>query len=126
MAGLDESKIRQAAADLAAAWQDRANQLLTREEKGIQEQMLKLLTHPNDKVVLTKMIDQCFRSHDNDRVADQVNHILRDFGVPGFFFPGGKTAHPDVHGPGPALDARERAADGQADASILVTGHHCR
>ncbi|WP_419662851.1 RocA: 1-pyrroline-5-carboxylate dehydrogenase [Desulfosarcina variabilis str. Montpellier] len=85
MAGLDDSKIRQAAADLAATWQDRANQLLTREEKGIQEQMLKLLTHPNDKVVLTKMIDQCFRSHDNDRVADQVNHLLRDFGVPGFF-----------------------------------------
>ncbi len=85
MVDIDEGKIRQAAADLAATWQDRANQLLTREEKGIQEQMLKLLTHPNDKVVLTKMIDQCFRSHDNDRVADQVNHILRDFGVPGFF-----------------------------------------
>ncbi|MBI9076636.1 MAG: bifunctional proline dehydrogenase/L-glutamate gamma-semialdehyde dehydrogenase [Desulfatibacillum sp.] len=85
MAGMDDRKIRQAAVVLAAQWQDRANQLLTREEKAIQEQMLKLLTHPVDKVVLTKMIDQCFRSHDNDRVADQVNHILRDFGVPGFF-----------------------------------------
>ena len=85
MADMDDRKIRQAAVDLAAKWQDRANQLLTREEKAIQDQMLKLLTHPVDKVVLTKMIDQCFRSHDNDRVADQVNHILRDFGVPGFF-----------------------------------------
>ena len=85
MAGKDEGQIRQAAVDLAAKWQDRANQLLTREEKAIQEQMLKLLTHPVDKVVLAKMIDQSFRSHDNDRVADQVNHILRDFGVPGFF-----------------------------------------
>ncbi len=85
MVDIDDGKIRQAAVDLAKKWQDRANQLLTREEKAIQEQMLKLLTHPVDKVVLTKMIDQSFRSHDNDRVADQVNHILRDFGVPGFF-----------------------------------------
>ncbi|WP_028315369.1 bifunctional proline dehydrogenase/L-glutamate gamma-semialdehyde dehydrogenase [Desulfatibacillum aliphaticivorans] len=85
MADMDDRKIRQAAAELAAQWQDRANKLLTREEKAIQEQMLKLLTHPSDKVVLTKMIDQCFRSHDNDRVADQVNHLLTDFGVPGFF-----------------------------------------
>jgi RHH-type proline utilization regulon transcriptional repressor/proline dehydrogenase/delta 1-pyrroline-5-carboxylate dehydrogenase len=70
---------------LAKRWQDRANQLMTSEEKDIQEQMLRLLAHPVDKVVLTKMIDQSFRSHDNSRVADQVNSLLRDFGVPDFF-----------------------------------------
>ncbi|MFO8082832.1 MAG: bifunctional proline dehydrogenase/L-glutamate gamma-semialdehyde dehydrogenase, partial [Desulfobacterales bacterium] len=66
-------------------WQERANELLTSEEKAIQDQMIRLLTHPLDKVVLTKMIDQSFRSHDNTRVADQVNSLLRDFGVPDFF-----------------------------------------
>jgi energy-coupling factor transporter ATP-binding protein EcfA2 len=40
---------------------------------------------PAHKVVLTRMIDQCFRAHDNDRVADQVNHLLREYGVPDFF-----------------------------------------
>ena len=47
--------------------------------------MKRLLTHPMDKVVLTRMIDQCFRSHDNERVADQVNHLLTAYGVPDFF-----------------------------------------
>ena len=77
--------IEQRAADLAARWQNRANELLTAEEKEIQEQMQVLLTHPVDKVILTRLIDQSFRSHDNARVANQVNHILRHYGVPDFF-----------------------------------------
>ena len=70
---------------LAGTWQDRANELLTSEEKAIQEQMVRLLTHPMDKVILTKMIDQSFRCQDITRVADQVNSLLRKFGVPDFF-----------------------------------------
>ncbi|RPJ17545.1 MAG: aldehyde dehydrogenase family protein [Desulfobacteraceae bacterium] len=70
---------------LAGYWQETANQLLTSEEKGIQEQMMRLLTHPMDKVVLTKIIDQSFRSDNAARVADQVNSILREYGVPDFF-----------------------------------------
>ena len=78
-------KIEQDAVTLAARWQDRANQLLTAEERTIQDQMKRLLTHPQDKVVLIRMIDQCFRSHDNQRVADQVSHLLSAHGVPDFF-----------------------------------------
>ena len=77
--------IAEKAATRAAQWQSRANELLTHEEKGIQEQMLRLLTHPLDKVILTKLIDQSFRSHNPARVADQVNSILRESGVPDFF-----------------------------------------
>ena len=73
------------ALSLARDWQDRANKLLTSEEKGIQEQMEQLMTHPIDKVVLTKMIDQSFRPRDNSRVADQVNAILTSYGIPDFF-----------------------------------------
>lgn len=69
----------------AEAWQNRANALLTSDEKAVQEQMRKLLTHPMDKVVLTRLIDQSFRSRDNRRVADQVNAILTSHGVPDFF-----------------------------------------
>ena len=78
-------QIVQDAVETAAAWLNRANELLTEDEKDIQEQMLRLLTHPEDKVILTKMIDQSFRSHDPARVADQVNSILRHYGVPDFF-----------------------------------------
>jgi RHH-type transcriptional regulator, proline utilization regulon repressor / proline dehydrogenase / delta 1-pyrroline-5-carboxylate dehydrogenase len=80
-----EIAIVQKAVETAEKWQNRANELLTAEEKGVQEQMLRLLTHPMDKVVLTKLIDQSFRSHDNRRVADQVNAILKSHGVPDFF-----------------------------------------
>jgi RHH-type proline utilization regulon transcriptional repressor/proline dehydrogenase/delta 1-pyrroline-5-carboxylate dehydrogenase len=102
-----EAIIIQDAVAQAEAWQNRANQLLTERGKAIQEQMQRLLTHPLDKVVLTKLIDQSFRSHDSGRVADQVNSILRQaMACPIFSVPGGKAADADVHGLGrhfPAL-----------------------
>lgn len=73
------------AISLARAWQDRANELLTSEEKGIQRQMKRLMNHPVDKAVLTKMIDQSFRPRDNARIADQVDAILTSSGIPNFF-----------------------------------------
>lgn len=73
------------AIDLAKTWQNRANQLLTHEEKGIQEQMSRLVTHPLDKAILTKLIDQSFRSESPARVADQINNLIREYGVPDFF-----------------------------------------
>ena len=73
------------AIERAKAWQARANQLITHEEKGIADQMLRLLTHPRDKVILTQLIDQSFRSENPRRVADQVNNLLREYGVPDFF-----------------------------------------
>lgn len=79
-----ETIIKEAIA-LAETWQNRANRLLTSEEKGIAEQMMRLLTHPMDKVILTKMIDQSFRAHNPARVADQINSLLRKYGVPDFF-----------------------------------------
>jgi RHH-type transcriptional regulator, proline utilization regulon repressor / proline dehydrogenase / delta 1-pyrroline-5-carboxylate dehydrogenase len=77
--------IENEAVSLAEAWQNRANQLLTCREKAVQAKMLRLLTHPSDKVVLMKLIDQSFRSRNNRRVADQVACLLRDYGIPGFF-----------------------------------------
>ena len=78
-------RIVEEAAALAAAWQNRANELLTAEEKGVAQQMKRLMTHPMDKVVLTKLIDQSFRSENTARIADQVNYLLAKFGVPDFF-----------------------------------------
>ena len=70
---------------LAETWQNRANELLTKEERHIQEQMKRLLTHPHDKVLLSKMIDQSFRSSDSKRVADQISNLMEEEGVPEFF-----------------------------------------
>jgi len=81
---LNPEVIQQAVA-LAESWQNRANELLTSEERGIQEQMKRLLTHPLDKVILSKLIDQSFRSHDSERIAEQVLSILKRYGTPDFF-----------------------------------------
>ena len=70
---------------LAEVWQSKANEQLTSNEKTIQQQMKRLLVSPEDKIVMTKMIDQSFRSHDEQRVSDQIEYILKKFGVPEFF-----------------------------------------
>jgi RHH-type transcriptional regulator, proline utilization regulon repressor / proline dehydrogenase / delta 1-pyrroline-5-carboxylate dehydrogenase len=80
-----DARIVQKAVATAEKWQRRANKLLTDEEKEIQKQMLRLLTHPMDKIVLTKLVDQSFRSKDNRRVANQISAILKSHGVPDFF-----------------------------------------
>ena len=53
----ETDKIAKDAIVLAERWQTRANELLTSEEKAIQKQMKRLLTHSIDKVILTKLID---------------------------------------------------------------------
>jgi RHH-type proline utilization regulon transcriptional repressor/proline dehydrogenase/delta 1-pyrroline-5-carboxylate dehydrogenase len=80
-----QDPVLEEAVSLAEAWQRRANQLLTSEEQKIQDQMKRLLDHPRDKVILTRLIDQSFRSESPHRVADQINHLLRSQGVPDFF-----------------------------------------
>lgn len=70
---------------LARKWQARANKLLTFKERRYQKEMMRLIRNPMDKVILTKMIDQSFRSGNYKRVADQVNYVLRKYGVPSFF-----------------------------------------
>ena len=70
---------------LAEEWQDKANARLTAREKKHQRQMMRLIRNPLDKVILTKMIDQSFRSGNHARVANQVRHVLTTYGVPQFF-----------------------------------------
>ncbi len=80
-----EADVIEQALQLARSWQIRANELLTSEEEKIQQQMTRLLTNPADKILLTKIIDQSFRPHDPERVADQIDNLLEEYGVPDFF-----------------------------------------
>jgi RHH-type proline utilization regulon transcriptional repressor/proline dehydrogenase/delta 1-pyrroline-5-carboxylate dehydrogenase len=77
--------LTQEAIDLAGSWQKRANALLIPEERTIQEMMMRLLNNPMDKVILTRMMDQGFRSGSFARVADQINNLMRTSGIPEFF-----------------------------------------
>lgn len=82
-----EARLVQEATALAEQWQTRANELLTPDEKKIQKMMKRLLTHPMDKVILTRMIDESFRSERTPKVADRVYTLLREKGIPKFMGP---------------------------------------
>ena len=70
---------------LAENWQNRANTLLTKNEKKRQRMMSRLLNHPSDKTVVMHLIDQSFRSSNPHRVVDQFRYLLEHHGIPRFF-----------------------------------------
>ena len=70
---------------LAKKWQDRANVLLDPAEKRRTRQLARLVANADDKIILTALIDQGFRSGDARRVADQIHHLLSAHGIPRFF-----------------------------------------
>ena len=76
---------------LAEEWQNRANQLVSHQEKQIQHKMLKMLNHPLDKIILLEMLDQSFRSNNHQRVGEQIAFLLDKYGIPSFFSPAEKT-----------------------------------
>jgi RHH-type proline utilization regulon transcriptional repressor/proline dehydrogenase/delta 1-pyrroline-5-carboxylate dehydrogenase len=80
-------EITQKAIKLATDWQNRANALQTPREKARHTKLARLYTNPSDKVILTQLIDQSFRSKDNGRVASQIHYILTRYGIPTFFSP---------------------------------------
>jgi RHH-type proline utilization regulon transcriptional repressor/proline dehydrogenase/delta 1-pyrroline-5-carboxylate dehydrogenase len=83
-AAIDES-IVEAAVSQAQNWQDRANALIEPAEKRRNRRLARLVANSGDKVILTALIDQCFRSRDPRRVADQLSHLLAAHGIPRFF-----------------------------------------
>ncbi|MGI9473773.1 MAG: bifunctional proline dehydrogenase/L-glutamate gamma-semialdehyde dehydrogenase, partial [Rubripirellula sp.] len=77
----------QKALHLARALQQRAQELQTPEERKQQTELDRMIHHPSDKVTLTALTDQAFRSDEAARAADQLVHILDVQGVPRFFSP---------------------------------------
>ena len=70
---------------LAEIWQNRANALMAPQEKRRYKKLTRLLAHPKDKIVLSKLIDQSFRSANPRRAADQICYLLAEYGIPDFF-----------------------------------------
>ncbi len=63
----------------------RAKELQTPQERRQQAELDRMIGHPEDKATLVEMTDQAFRTNINERVADQLTHILDIQGVPRFF-----------------------------------------
>ena len=63
----DTHQITEEAIELARKWQNRANELQTRRQRAHQRKFARLFDSSTDKIILTKLIDQGFRSADNRR-----------------------------------------------------------
>jgi RHH-type proline utilization regulon transcriptional repressor/proline dehydrogenase/delta 1-pyrroline-5-carboxylate dehydrogenase len=83
--------IGQEAVAQAAAWHRRALQLMTAQERKRHGQLARIFASSRDRLILSRLIDQSFRSVNSRRVADQIGHLIDELGIPSFFSPLDKT-----------------------------------
>ena len=82
---LDEREKK--AIELAACMLEEADRTQTHGEKKKQEQLARMMKDPKGKAFTTCMTDQGFRSHTPPRVANQINYLIDQFGIPAYFDP---------------------------------------
>lgn len=73
--------------ELAGLILSESNHRLTKEEKKRYGELHRMMSDPVGKVFLTAMTDQCFRSKNFERIADQMVYLLNLYGIPKFFSP---------------------------------------
>lgn len=73
---------RQAAIELAALILHEARHTQTTEEAAHQSQLSRMMADPIGKVFTTFVADQCYRSSNPARAADQLIYNLHTFGIP--------------------------------------------
>lgn len=69
---------------LAALWLEWGNSVQTSTERSVGAELARMMKDPQGKAFTTSMTDQCFRSSDRSRVADQLLYLLDKFGIPQF------------------------------------------
>ncbi|WP_068471415.1 bifunctional proline dehydrogenase/L-glutamate gamma-semialdehyde dehydrogenase [Candidatus Protochlamydia phocaeensis] len=77
---LEERK--EAAIALAGLMLEEAQRIQTASERRQQEQLARMMNDPIGKVFTTAITDQCFRSQNPYRVADQLTYVIKKYGVP--------------------------------------------
>lgn len=78
-------KIVQEVKVIASQWQKKIQVSRKRKEQDFHEMMLKMLKNPVNKIFLIELLDQSFRSKDEDRVVDQLEHIFAKYKNTDFF-----------------------------------------
>ena len=82
---MSPSQRREEAITLTELMLEEAAQTISSSEKKRQQQLARMVNDPTGKVLVTRMTDQCFRSKNNWRVADQICSLLNTYGIPRFF-----------------------------------------
>lgn len=73
---------REAAIELAGLMLTEARRCQTYTEKSIQAQLARMMDDPSGKAFTMSMTDQCFRSQNDARVADQLTYLISQYGIP--------------------------------------------
>lgn len=73
------------AKETAQRWQEEISVSRAKDEKRLHEIMTKMLQDPHNKVFLIELLDQSFRSHNNSRIADQLEYIFNKYNNTSFF-----------------------------------------
>lgn len=84
---LSPEQRREKAVELAGSMLEEARRIQTYREKSQQRQLARMMNDPVGKSFVTSMTDQCFRSQDYARVADQLVYLIKKFGLPRFLNP---------------------------------------
>ena len=79
---LSDSQRAEAAVELAAQLLGEANRIQSNDDKKIQAQLARMMDDPQGKLFTTNMTDECFRSENNRRIANQLVHLIHKHGVP--------------------------------------------
>ncbi|MCM8535861.1 MAG: bifunctional proline dehydrogenase/L-glutamate gamma-semialdehyde dehydrogenase [Lentisphaeraceae bacterium] len=78
----DDSELVELSIQLAKVLIKSANEIQSRDEYNQMEQLNRLMKDPAGKQFTTSMTDECFRSEDNRRIANQIIHLLDVHGTP--------------------------------------------
>jgi len=78
-------KISHDVVKVAYEWQKKIEVSRKGKEQEFHEMMLKMLKNPVNKIFLIELLDQSFRSHNAERVADQLEHIFDKYKSTDFF-----------------------------------------
>jgi len=76
---LENKVVMNRAIALAEKWQRRADELVSDFDKKFHIKMNKMLTHPQDKVLLIELMDQSFRTKNNKIERESEEEFIRNF-----------------------------------------------
>ncbi|GAB5493824.1 MAG: bifunctional proline dehydrogenase/L-glutamate gamma-semialdehyde dehydrogenase [Phototrophicaceae bacterium] len=80
-----DPSMAEAAIELAAELLQNAERVQTSAEEKQGAKLARMMKDPNGKTLTMQLSDQAFRSEDLARVADQIAHLLDEYGVPRYF-----------------------------------------
>ena len=82
---LEHTNIIYKAKEVATRWQKEISVSREKDEQRLHNIMTKMLEDPHNKVFLIELLDQSFRSHDANRIANQLQFIFDKYNNTSFF-----------------------------------------